>query len=45
MKKIIVMAQNTVSDRNGFVHGFIKGVMGSALFIVLLTLFTACFGS
>ena len=27
-----------------FINGFIKGVTGSALFIALLTLFTACFG-
>lgn len=44
MKDFVTLAKKTVSDRDGFVNGFIKGVMGSALFISLVTLFTACFG-
>ena len=43
MKHFVAIAKKTVNDRDGFVHGFIKGFMGSALFISLLTLFTACF--
>lgn len=44
MKHFVAIAKKTVNDRDGFVHGFIKGVVGSAVFISLLTLFTACFG-
>jgi hypothetical protein len=44
MKDLISVAKKTVNDRDGFVHGFIKGVTGTAIFISLLTLFTACFG-
>lgn len=44
MKHFVTVAKKTVNDRDGFVHGFIKGATGTALFISLLTLFTACFG-
>jgi hypothetical protein len=44
MKNFVAIAKRTVNDRDGFVHGFIKGFVGTALFISLLTLFTACFG-
>jgi hypothetical protein len=44
MKDFVILAKKTVNDKDGFVHGFIKGVVGSSLFISLLVLFTACFG-
>ncbi len=44
MKEFVALAKRAVNDRDGFINGFIKGVTGSALFISLLTLFTACFG-
>ncbi len=43
MKDFVRFAKKTVNDRDGFVYGFIRGVLGSSLFISLLTLFTACF--
>lgn len=44
MKNFVAIAKKAVYDRDGFIHGFIKGVVGTSLFISLLTLFTACFG-
>ncbi len=44
MKELVAIAKRTVNDRDGFIHGFIKGVVGSSIFIALLTLFTACVG-
>ncbi|MBR6562555.1 MAG: hypothetical protein IKK70_01285 [Clostridia bacterium] len=44
MKDFVTLAKKTVNDRDGFVYGFIRGVLGSALFISFLTLFSACIG-
>ena len=44
MRDFVSLAKRTVRDRDGLVNGFIKGVMGSALLISFLILFTACFG-
>ena len=44
MKSLVSTAKRVVNDRDGFIHGFIKGVIGSSIFISLLTLFTACMG-
>ncbi len=44
MKEFVSVAKRTINDRDGFVYGFIRGAMGSALLISVLMVFTACFG-
>ena len=44
MKEFVTLTKKAVYDRDGFIHGFIKGVIGTSVFIVLVTLFTACMG-
>ena len=44
MKSFVATARRVVNDPDGFIHGFIKGVIGTSVFIVLVTLFTACMG-
>ncbi len=45
MRELVALTKRAVNDRDGFIHGFIKGVIGSSIFISLITLFTACFAS
>ncbi len=42
MKEFVALAKKTVTDRDGFIHGFIKGVLGTTVFISLLTLLGSC---
>ena len=37
MKEFVAIAKRTISDRDGFFQGFIKGAAGTAITIILLT--------
>ena len=41
MKTKIIRA---ISDKDGFIRGFIKGMTGCMMFISMLVIFTGCFG-
>ena len=44
MKEFVMTAKRVINDRDGFVYGFIRGTLGTGVFISLLTLLTACMG-
>lgn len=44
MKELVFMAKRAASTPDGFINGFIKGVIGSAATIVILTFLTGFAG-
>ncbi len=44
MKALMNIARDSINDKDGFLNGFIKGALGSACILIVLTVWTGYIG-